>query len=147
MSTIQSPESLYTDSFVRPGNTQTGSLTDRKTGLVNHNLTTAVALAEVLWPAIDAGLGTPGNADFVWLTFSSAGDFYIITGETPVAVPDPAAHTGLNPTQQCRLIPANFEYMRKFERRPAPIYYRLIQNSGSDLLVNVEMTSGPRFDI
>lgn len=148
MSNIQSPEGMFPDSFVTPGITGPGDLTDRKTGLVNITLVTSVASTEILWPAINLAVVPAGNAPFVWLAFSSAGDFHIIWGATGVPAPVIGADTSSTPLQQARLIPANFEYMRKCVGGAAPdSYFRMIQDSGSDLAVNIEMVSTPQFDV
>ncbi len=115
-------------------------------------LTTAVAMPQTIFPALNK-TASPGNpTPSLWLNFmcdDGAGNgipFYIITqaigGTINAATPDPIATAvpALNANRQTVYVPANVEWQRKFFANQE---FRAIQVSGANAYLRVEATSEP----
>lgn len=135
------------NSVVTPGATASGAAVI-SSGLQVYKLTTAVALAETIFPLLDSSLGS--KTDAAWLNFlcdDGGGNgipFYIMSnklgGALVIPVPDPVANitAPLNITQQCIFVPAGIEWQRRFARDQG---FRAIQTSGADAYLRVELVS------
>lgn len=144
---INSPGSVFEDSFVDPGITGPGVLTDRATGVAAIELADGVATAALQWPALNPGATGVGNATDVWLSFMSDIVWYIIFGVSSVPAPVIGSHTGSTPTQTAIRVPADQPYMRKLSRRSTPDnFFRMIQASGGTSIVTIEQVQPAIFD-
>lgn len=103
---------------------------------------TAAASAEILVHEISPGAAPNLNGESVWLSMMCDVPFFIITGVSGVVLPAPdptAVSGGGSEDQQCIRIPADWEWMRKWERNSTK--FRIIRDGGADGLLRVERVS------
>ena len=139
------PPDSFLDYAVTPGATNFGTNNSNLTGLQVYLLVSGVALAATVFPTIKVATPSREN-DTAWLNFTcddGAGvgvPMYLnasyIGGINSPPAPDPVAV--VPSTAQAIWVPAGVEWQRRFAVSQE---FRVIQNSGSNAYLRVELVS------